>query len=356
MKVLNKSNFVTPKAKWAFTTRRVRRADVAGITTNLQHAKAGDLVLAEVLSIGSHKRLQLTTGRGSMLNVGDKVVLCCGDRYAPDQFEGFATLEPTKSDMLAGGGVIGTMKYAHSSMKKPTQLSPIGLLTDKNNAVVNISAYGLANQPKPDNMLVIGVVGASMNAGKTTTTASLAHGLCKAGYTVAGIKATGTGAYGDYNAMIDAGLDYVADFTDAGMPTTYLQPIAKIEQGLCNLLADAKKQGVEIAVVELADGIYQKETAALLQNSALVRQFDGMLFASGDAVSVVGGVDYLRKHGYEPLAVSGKVSLSPLATREAQTQTGVKIFKREELMDAYTAASLVDVMRANAPKPQAKVA
>lgn len=336
------STFVTPKAKWAFTTRRVSQGDVKGITTDLSGAVAGDLVMAEVTEIGSHKKLQLTTGRPSILAVSDKVVLCCGDRYAPDQFEGFAELNPNGSDMLAGGGIIGEAQLSHSNMKQPTQLKPIGLLTDAENEVINIASYALPERTEPKDLTVIGVVGASMNAGKTTATASLAHGLCKAGYKVAGIKATGTGAYGDYNAMIDAGLDYVADFTDVGMPTTYLQPIEKIETGLSSLLANAKNAGVDIAVVELADGIYQKETAQLIESSELIDDvFDGILFASGDAVSVVGGVEHLRNNGFEPLAVSGKVSLSPLATREATNQTGVEIYKREELMDPCVALAIV---------------
>ena len=76
-----------------------------------------------------------------------------------------------------------------------------------------------------------------MNSGKTTAVASLAHGLSAAGHRVAAIKATGTGAFGDFNAFVDTGARYVADFTDAGMVSTYLQPLDRIEAGLDTLLA-----------------------------------------------------------------------------------------------------------------------
>lgn len=340
----NQNTFTVPhKAKWAFTTRRVNHADVKGITHNLSGVVSGDLVVAEVLKINSHAKIQLTTGRPSILNTGDYVVLCCGDRYAPDQFEGRATLNAEASDMLAGGGVIGTAIAAHASMKPPTQLRPLGLLTDDAGEIINIASYRIPDQNKSTNLKVIGVVGASMNAGKTTATASLAHGLVKAGYKTAGIKATGTGAFGDYNAMQDANLDYVADFTDAGMVTTYLQPIDRIENGLLTLLAEAKNNGAEIAIVELADGIFQKETARLLSESFIVKSnFDGFMFASGDAVSAVGGVQHLRSLGIEPLAVSGKVSLSPLAVSEAEAQAGVKIYTREQLMDPEIATAIAE--------------
>ena len=49
---------------------------------------------------------------------------------------------------------------------------------------------------------------------------------------VAALKATGTGAFGDFNAYTDAGAGYVADFTDVGMVSTYRQPLSRIEAGL----------------------------------------------------------------------------------------------------------------------------
>ena len=65
--------------------------------------------------------------------------------------------------------------------------------------------------------------------GKTTAASSLAHGLRAAGYAVAGIKATGTGAFGDFNSFEDAGVP-VMDFTDVGMPTTFRMPLEQIEE------------------------------------------------------------------------------------------------------------------------------
>ena len=55
------------------------------------------------------------------------------------------------------------------------------------------------------------------------------------------------------------------------------------------------------------------------------------------AVSAVGGVRHLRSVGLKPVAVSGVVSLSPLAVNEAEAITAVKIFKKGELMSADVA-------------------
>jgi len=335
------------KAKWAFSTRRVLRQDATLMTDDLASAVSGDLVLGRVEHIGSHKKIQLAEGRASVLYNGDLVVLACGDRYAPDQFEGLAELNPLGADMLAGGGVLGRMRHRHSRMSPPTRIAPLGLLTNTFGKVIKLQDYALEEMARPSGMIVIGVVGASMNSGKTTAVASLAHGFHRAGHKVAAIKATGTGAFGDFNAFVDTGVHFVADFTDAGMVSTYRQPLSKIEAGLNSLLAHASRNGCEVAVVELADGVFQKETADLLKNSEIRDGFAGVFFAAPDALASAGGIAALREMGIEPTAITGMVSCSPLGAAEAQEATGVAVITRNELCDPAKANSLLAQMLGN---------
>ena len=344
------------EAKWAFTTRRVAQAEVRGLRADLTGAVSGDLVLGEIVRLGQHRKVQLASGRYSESYLGDLVVLACGDRYAPDQFEGTAELGAESADILAGGGVLGKMRHAHDAMSKPTRVRPLGLLTDAAGAVINVARYALPQGAMPDDIAVVVVTGASMNAGKTTAAASLAHGLGKAGWRVAGIKATGTGAFGDFNAFRDAGVPIVADFTDAGMASTYRQPPERIEQGLADLLAHAAAQGAEIAVVELADGVLQEETARLLRSPRLRRVMAGVLFATPDAIGAVGGVALLRDMELEPFAVSGPISRSPLAAAEAEAATRVPVVRRAELRDPERAAELTTGLLPMARAWQRKVA
>ena len=332
---------IPENAKWAFTTRRVIRRDVTAVLPNVENAVSGDLVLVQIVRIGQHKNIQLAEGRPSQSYVGDHVVLTCGDRYAPDQFEALGELDPEGADLIAGGGLVGRMQAAHARMGPPTQVKPIGLLVDAAGDVINIARYALPHDSMPSDMKVIVVVGGSMNAGKTTATASLAHGLSRAGFKVAAIKATGTGAFGDFNAFRDAGIGVVVDFTDAGMASTYRQPIDRIEYAFESLLAHASAQGAQIAVVELADGVFQAETAELLRASAIRNALHGILFATPDAVGAVGGVGVLRTMGLEPIAVSGMVSCSPLAAAEAQAATGVPVISRDDLRNPACAFDLI---------------
>ncbi len=323
---------VPASAKWAFAARRVNRHDAVGYGGDLYNARAGDLVLVEVQTIGQHKKLQLAEGRYSESYKGDLMVVVCGNRYAPDQFEGFAEIDYDGCDMLAGGGIVGRMEAAHDKMATPTRLRPLGLLTDRRGEVINIASYAIPDATIPAHVTVIGVFGASMNAGKTTAAVSLAHGLSRAGYAVEGVKATGTGAFGDFNAFLDAGVP-VTDFTDAGMASTYKEPLERIEAGFDALVGGAAARGADIVVVEIADGVFQAETAEILKSSRIKERFDTSLFAAPDALGAVGGVSIMRRHGLAPFAISGMVTRSPLAVREAEAVTGTSLLSRDDLLD-----------------------
>ncbi len=331
-------------AKWAFTTRRVNRAHVMGLQPQLDSAVAGDVVLGEISSIGQHKKIQLAEGRYALSYPGDTVVMVCGDRYAPDQFEGAAKLDLAGCDVLAGGGLLGRMEAGHGRMSAPTRIRPIGLLTDADGAVMNVASYAVPKARIPAHVTVLGVFGASMNAGKTTAAVSLAHGLKKAGFRVEGVKATGTGAFGDFNAFLDAGIA-ASDFTDAGMASTYRMPMSRIEQGFETLVGAAAKRGADIVVVEFADGVFQQETADILKGGPIKDRLNGVLFAAPDALGAVGGISVMARYGMAPFAVSGMVTRSPLAVREVEAATGITMLSRDELTDpAFVVPALGAIM------------
>lgn len=337
------------QAKWAFTTRRVDRSDVRGLSTSFATAKPGDLILCEIAEIGQHKKIQLAERRVSLSYPGDLVVLCLGDRYAPDQFLASAVIDDDLIDLVAGGGVAGRVDVAHAFMDEPTRLKPLGLLTGAQGQVLNIASYALHGMAANNDVTVIGVFGASMNSGKTTAASSLAHGLMKAGYNVAGVKATGTGAFGDFNSFEDGGAPAL-DFTDVGMATTYRMPMERIEAGFDTLVATAAARGAEVVVVEIADGVFQQETRAILHSSRIRDRLDGILFAAPDALSALGGETVLNSMDLGAFAISGKVSCSPLAAAETAEVTGLPILSREDLWSPDTIATYVAPLMRRMPE------
>lgn len=325
-------------AKWSFVTRRVSRGRIRLLDTNLSAAQSGDLVLAEVQSLGSHKRLQLSDGRFSALYPKDRIVLACGDRFAEDQFEGIAVLLPEGADLLAGGGVVGHMRARNGKVKMPTRLSVIGRLADAEGQVVNLRDHALNAVPGPQPRHVVGVLGTGMNAGKTAAAAGLVNGFARFGARVAAIKATGTGSFGDVQAYEAAGAAEVLDFTDAGLASTYRQPVAELEAVTRSLLTAASS--CDIAVVELADGVSQVETADLLRRPRYRALFDAFVLAAPGALAARGALGWLKDEAQiAPMALTGLMTQAPLAVADAGS-LGLPIFSREDLSDPATASCL----------------
>lgn len=331
------------RASWAFSTRRVHQGDWSTIPTTGAPA-AGDVVLARVDAIGHHDGLQLANGRRKQLFVGDEIVIAYGNRYACNQFEALVpdTLGPCH--LVAGGGIAGRVVSCHDRIVKgPTHITPLGLLANAEGQRVNLRDYALEpigemSAPFPT---VVAVVGTAMDSGKTQTSAYLVRGLIAGGMRVGYAKVTGTGAGGDTWLLKDAGADPVLDFTDAGMASTYLVSAEEIDQVLVTLTAHIAQKGVDAIVVEVADGIFQRETAALLRSPVFNRFVGGTVLAARDAMGASAGVNWLRAQSRPVLAVSGLLSASPLQSAEVKEVTGIPLYNRESLAMSSTAMALI---------------
>lgn len=329
-------------AKSAYTTRRVNRSRMQWLIQNVSPT-AGELVLARVVEIGQHKRIELPGSRMSTLFPGDEIIVAFGKRYAPDQFEAEVPANLDECHLVAGGGVVATVTASHAEIDPPTTIQPIGLIADDEGLVLNLREAGLPVQPyRTTRPPVLGVVGTSMNAGKTTTAAHLIRGLSRAGHTVGAAKVTGTGAGRDLWMMRDAGAAVAYDFTDAGVPTTFLLPIPEIERIMTRLTDHLAFEGVEMVVLEIADGLFQRETSGLLTSVTGRRTLDRVIFAAGDAMGAAGGVTWLRDRQLPVRAVSGTLTASPLAIREASESCGLPVLDLEALSDVTIAHRLLD--------------
>jgi len=179
-----------------------------------------------------------------------------------------------------------------------------------------------------------------MDAGKTHTVMSLIMGLRKQGLTVAGIKLTGTATGKDTWNMLDAGACIALDFVDGGFPSTYLSTLDELLQLYDLLISRVAAQGASWVVVEIADGLLQRETAALLRHPGFAASVGAWIFAAGDPLAAVGGVGVLRNWTIEPLAISGVVSMSPLGMKETQAATQLPCLTAGELQSGALNARL----------------
>ena len=100
-----------------------------------------------------------------------------------------------------------------------------------------------------------------------------------------------------------------------------------------------------MAIVEIADGLLQPETAAVLRSPLFQSVIDAALFAASDALAAMAGVEICRQHNLRVLGLSGLLTAAPLQQREACAATGLPAFGLEELVDPITAAKLADEAR-----------
>lgn len=323
------------RAKAAYTTRRVDLDTAKQLLTDEIVPQAGDLVLARIERIGQHARIELASGRRAHLHVGDEIIVTYGARYAPDQFEAYVPSDLGPCDLVAAGGVASACSVMHSRMRSPTHIHPIGILAYANGSRINLSDWALPKAPAPKrNPKVFAVVGTMMNAGKTTCAANLVRGFKRKGLRVGAAKITGTGAGGDRWVLTDAGADAVLDFTDAGEPSTFGLPASRVEEIFTDLTNHLASEGFDAIVIEVADGLFQRETADLLCSDVFRARCYGLLFAASDALGALAGVQHLEKLGHTVLAVGGAITASPLATRETKEVLDIPVVTSKDLATA----------------------
>ena len=184
----------------------------------------GDYVVAEVIDGGVPSwHVESPSGRAVSVGCGDLVVGALGVRLAT--LEAVGDWRDVGDDLemstLTRGGVFGRCTSV-SHIVRP-QLIPLryrGHLTlDGRGAVM--SDHGLPAVHGPLTLPpVILLIGTSMSSGKTTAGVAITRVLSRRGLRVGAVKLTGIGRYADILAMRDAGACAIADFVDAGLPST----------------------------------------------------------------------------------------------------------------------------------------
>lgn len=324
------------RAKRSYVTGRFDLARAERLLTAGVKPKAGDLLLARVGRLGHHRKLESPEGRRQALYTGDLILICYGARYATDQFEAVVPDNLDACSLVAAGGLAGTCAERNAAARKPTEVEPLGLVADAQGEVLNIAGCAEPRlQVTVNRPYVLAVVGTSMNAGKTTTVASMIRGLSAAGLSVGAAKVTGTGAGCDRWAMVDAGAAAMLDFTDFGYASTYQVPTAETSQILEASVAALGRAGVDVVVVELADGLLFPETARLIEHSRFRRLVGGLVLAASDSMSAGFGVDWLRQRNQPVLGLAGKLTSSPLMVREVQQGIDLPVLTLEDLESGH---------------------
>ncbi|MCJ7771659.1 MAG: hypothetical protein MUP22_00840, partial [Desulfobacterales bacterium] len=283
--------------------------------------------------LGFHKTLESASARIHMIHDRTQAVFVFGNRYAPDHFEGLVpeTIGDVV-DLIARSGLVGEMKCQNELISSPTKLRMLGYICDTTGKVVNTRDYVLIKPKKTvrnaPRAKVILCIGTSMNSGKSYAAAACCYALSSVGKTVRAAKVTGTANLKDILLMEDSGAQHVADFSYFGFPSTYM-----LERGDLMRIFNAidMKYGNNprnYLVIEIADGIFQRETAMLLQEPEVRSRIHKLVFCAADSAGVVGGLQVLRESfDLSPCAISGLCTSSPLAIREIAEFSDIPILK-----------------------------
>lgn len=315
--------------------------------------RAGDVALFRVASPQGNYIIG-PGGVQHQLFEGDEVLAAFGARYATNQYEGYVPTGPVSACQLLGrGGVAGWVRSVNPTFKNPPcELELIGYAVDEKGDVCNTIRYESLSSFAPDmvpNQVILSV-GSSMDSGKTTTAGYLCGGLRRAGHSVAYVKLTGTAFPKDARFAFDCGADFACDFSHFGFPSTFqcdLPDLLDLYQSLIDLVN--RQVNPEFVVVEIADGLIQRETEMLLTHPVFMSTVSEVIFSCGDSLGVFTGVKLLTEWGVRPLALSGLFTASELLIREAERFTSLPILRRQELMEG----KMMPLLRADARAKQA---
>lgn len=325
------SGYILPSAAYTVSKKHIKFYEFMDKVPEI-----GDVVYGKVVRIGQHAELENKFGRIHKIHDGTKAVFVYGNRYAPDYYEAFIPQgAKAEVDLVARSGMIGLVTTKNAAIKDPTQIKVLGYVCDEDGTVLNTRNYPLIvasqEEKKNDRAKLILVVGTSMNSGKSTSAVACCWALSTMGHDVRASKITGTASLKDVLSMQDGGAKIINDFTHFGFPATYMLE----EVDLLNIFnsIDLKygNNPRNYWVVEIADGVLQRETAILLKSDDVRSRIHKLVFAAHDAFGAVGGIEILKNQfGLTPDAISGVCSGSPLALRELAQFTNIPVFNNLE--------------------------
>jgi hypothetical protein len=326
--------------------------------------ECGDVVIGEVSEIGQHTKFEEPAGREIILQTGNVVAVVLGRRYSTREFHGRVPeklVQGTEFDLLNVGGIAGEALSRNALAKAPTKLIYLGHAVDDQGKKMNTANFGIASnlgintsfgtatnpgtnsnfgintnfginsqgecQEERSSLKIIAVFGSDMDCGKTLTAGRIIDILSTRGYRVGGGKLTGTSRMKDILRMKACGAHLVLDFLDVGYPSTYQCSLADLEYVFRVFKAYFSLSGCEFLVVEVADGVFERETEMILHSPAIMKDIALFAFAASDSVSAYGGIQYLQEHGLYPDFISGLIITNSLSMEELRSKREVQFLE-----------------------------
>ena len=315
-------------------TRRVDLAEIQRVDPWFGASlDAGDVVLARVKALGRHRAIELFNGVEHEIAPGEVAAVVIGRRYATDEFHGEipdGLGEGGTLHLLNVGGVVGKVKKSTSTVTDPTTLTYIGSAIDPLGKKLSTFDSSVSRRgsfrKSPKDLDVLLVVGSGMEVGKTSSASMAIEIINGKGCSVGGAKLTGTSRMKDLLRMKKSGAEDIVDFLDAGYPSTFGCSRGELE-GIFDIQLDyLEERGVDIVVMEVADGVFQRETEEVLSSKKIMERVKMIIAASPDSMAAYGMLRYLSDiFDIVPDFISGVITSAPLCVSELKEKTKVPI-------------------------------
>lgn len=291
--------------------------------------KKGDVVLVKVVSQPEDaflKYVRTPENEKVFLKKGDVVLSALSDRYAARLLNGAVPKHLKKGDiidLLQQGGESGIIKSTRSGFVK-TKLEFLGFVL-RNRKKMNIMDFALPIKEVKNKMNLIIVVGVNMEAGKTTTTAELCGGLMKKGQKVCAGKLTGIGSVYDIGEYVKKGASKVYGILDAGYPSSAGLSMKELDEAFMRIFSNLAAEKPDFVILEIADGILQRETAMLLESEVVKKYKPKYILSCYDALGAYGGKLVMKERfGITPVLITGMGAVTDLGRKEVEGITKIK--------------------------------
>ncbi|HSI79736.1 MAG TPA: hypothetical protein VK919_03705 [Solirubrobacterales bacterium] len=276
----------------------------------------GDYVVCEMLDSGPPAyEIETPSGGYEELRPGDRIIGALGKRAATLQAVG--DWEEVGDDgvleTLTAAGVLGRCTSIAVGLPPLAQLRYLGHAVRDGEACTMRGSV----EPGPDLTLtapVVLIIGTSMEAGKTIAARAMIRELKRMGARVAGAKLTGVGRYRDILAMRDAGADYIADFVDAGLPSTVTPP-AEYREALAVLISKLAGSNPDAVIAEAGASPLEPYNGDVAVRS-LADHVQATVLCASDPYAVIGVMHAFKA---EPDLVAG---------RATSTEAGVALIEK----------------------------
>ncbi len=314
--------------------RRTRISDYQDVRESVDRCAMGDVVVAEVTGVGRHRAIETADGQEHPLVVGDVCAVVLGRRYSTAEFFGDIPERlhsGDRFDLLNVGGIAGLVIPETSAVSGPTVLKYLGHAADEAGKKLTTFDNPIVPDSEGAAPAVIVVIGSSMDSGKTTSAAFIIQMLTGQGFRVGGAKLTGTSRMKDLFRMKTAGAVDAVDFLDAGWPSTSGLSTEDLEAIYRALASELTGRGVDVIVMEAADGVFERETERILASREIMKDAAMVVACATDSVSAYGMITYLESvYGIVPDFISGIITSLPLFMEELSHRVTIPFFVDSE--------------------------